>query len=316
MSALTLITLAWVFELLLGYPAWLFDRIGHPVSWLGRLIGQLEKRWNLSTQGSATRRRRGTATVLVVVGCAVAVALLITAVLPDTVIGLCIEALLASTLLASRSLYTHVLAVYRPLQGGNLLGARSALALIVGRDTRALDEAAIARAALESLAENASDGVIAPLFLGVLFGLPGLAAYKAINTLDSMIGHKDDRYIDFGRTAARLDDLANWLPARLSGWLFCLASVRREPFRIMQRDAHRHRSPSAGWPESALAGALRVRLSGPRRYGDRVSNEPWLNAGAVDPLAADLHRGLQHYCRAMAIAGSLLIIYLLALITI
>jgi adenosylcobinamide-phosphate synthase len=180
--------------------------------------------------------------------------------------------------------------------------------MIVGRDPARLDEAGVARAALESLSENASDGVVAPLFWGAVAGLPGIAAYKAINTMDSMIGHRNDRYEDFGKVAARLDDLVNLIPARLTGLAIALVSGRpRAALRVMARDARRHRSPNAGWPEAAMAGALGIRLSGPRVYGDRVADEPWLNCGAPDPAPNDLSRGLALYVRAMVLCGAGLI---------
>ncbi|MCB1376708.1 MAG: cobalamin biosynthesis protein, partial [Rhodobacteraceae bacterium] len=171
--------------------------------------------------------------------------------------------------------------VARRLAENDLVQARQEVAKIVGRKTNALDMQGVSRAALESLAENASDGVVAPLFWGVLFGLPGIAGYKAINTLDSMIGHRTPRHAEFGRVAARLDDLANWLPARLTAGLFALACGRPgQVARILAADARRHRSPNAGWPEAAMAGAVGVRLSGPRIYGAVVAEEPWLNGGA------------------------------------
>jgi adenosylcobinamide-phosphate synthase len=179
--------------------------------------------------------------------------------------------------------------------------------MIVGRDPARLDAAGLARAALESLAENASDGVVAPLFWGALLGLPGIAAYKAINTLDSMIGHRSPRHAAFGRVAARLDDAANLVPARLTGLLIALASGRpRAGLRVMARDARHHRSPNAGWPEAAMAGALGVRLSGPRIYAESVADEPLLNAGARDPAPGDVRRGLAVYLRATALAAAAL----------
>ncbi|MBD3787025.1 MAG: cobalamin biosynthesis protein, partial [Sphingomonadales bacterium] len=156
----------------------------------------------------------------------------------------------------------------------------------------------------ESLSENASDGIVAPLFWGAVAGLPGIAAYKAINTLDSMIGHRNTRYEDFGKASARLDDLVNLIPARLTGLAIAAVGGRRAALRVLWRDARRHRSPNAGWPEAAMAGALGVRLSGPRIYGDRVADEPWLNAGARDPGPADLARGLRIYAQAMALCGA------------
>ena len=180
--------------------------------------------------------------------------------------------------------------------------------MIVGRDVTQADPAALSRASLESLAENTSDGVIAPLFWLAVAGLPGIAAYKAINTLDSMIGHRNARYEAFGKVAARLDDLANLIPARLTAILFALAagSRARIAWHCAWRDASQHRSPNAGWPEAAMAGGLGVRLSGPRQYGDRVANEPWLNAGVPDPGPKDIQRGLAIYHRMLALAAALL----------
>jgi adenosylcobinamide-phosphate synthase len=217
--------------------------------------------------------------------------------------------ILAWPLVALRSLHDHVAAVANPLLGGDIAAARDAVSRIVGRDPAALDEAGIARAAIESLAENASDGIVAPVFWGALFGLPGILGYKAINTLDSMIGHRSERHEAFGWAAARIDDVANFIPARLTGFLFVLLAPRRsEALSCMKRDARRHRSPNAGWPEAAMAGALGVRLSGPRLYHGSATDEPWLNEGARDPLAADIVEGLTVYRRAMLLLAGVLAI--------
>jgi adenosylcobinamide-phosphate synthase len=179
--------------------------------------------------------------------------------------------------------------------------------MIVGRDPAQLDEAGIARAAIESLAENTSDGVVAPLFWGALLGLPGIAGYKAINTLDSMIGHHSERYEAFGWAAARIDDIVNLVPARLTGLLFALTGPQpRNALLCMIRDARRHRSPNAGWPEAAMAGALGVRLCGPRSYHGELAEEPWLNDSAHDPVAVDVSRALDAYVRAMLTIAAVL----------
>ncbi|ARE39605.1 Adenosylcobinamide-phosphate synthase [Rhodovulum sp. P5] len=288
-----------------GWPNTLYRRIGHPVTWIGALIDRLERRWNRPDLDDDTRRRRGAVTVALTVAAAVLPALAISALLPGGVLGMVLTGLLAAPLVATRSLRDHVAWVAAPLAAGDLPGARRAVSMIVGRDPAQLDDAGLARAALESLAENASDGVVAPVFWGVVFGLPGIAGYKAINTLDSMIGHRNDRHLHFGRVAARLDDVANLIPARLTGFLFCAVSGRPlHAVAVMRRDARAHRSPNAGWPEAAMAGALGVRLSGPRSYCDRVSEEPWLNAGAPDPDARDLNRGLSLYLRAMGMLAA------------
>jgi adenosylcobinamide-phosphate synthase len=217
--------------------------------------------------------------------------------------------ILAMPFVALRSLYEHVAAVARPLRAGDVAAARSAVAMIVGRDPDRLDEAAIARAAIESLAENTSDGVVAPVFWGALFGLPGIIGYKAINTLDSMIGHRTERHEAFGWAAARIDDVANFVPARLTGLLFAAIGGRpRQALACMANDGRKHRSINAGWPEAALAGALDVRLCGPRFYHGELAAEPWLNEGARDCGALDIVRGLRLYIRAMACLVGLLAI--------
>ena len=196
-----------------------------------------------------------------------------------------------------------------PLARGNLGQARAAVSMIVGRDPDRLDNAGVARAALESLAESASDGVVAPLFWGVIFGLPGIAVYKAINTMDSMIGHLSPRHAAFGWAAARTDDLVNLIPARLTGLMIAAVSGRwADSIACMRRDAGKHRSPNAGWPEAALAGALGVRLSGPRVYDTQLTTEPWVNDGAPDPTALDLGRGLDLYLKAMALVAGVMLL--------
>jgi adenosylcobinamide-phosphate synthase len=229
------------------------------------------------------------------------------ALLPGGAPGVILTGILAWPLVAARSLHQHVAGVALPLARRDMPAARVAVSRIVGRDPARLDEAGVARAALESLAENASDGVVAPLFWGVLLGLPGIAAYKALNTLDSMIGHRTSRHKAFGWASARLDDVANLAPARLTALLLALVSERRgDALATIRRDARRHRSPNAGWPEAAMAGALDVRLSGPRTYADRVAEEPWVNADAPDPGPEDLQRGLALYRRAMFVLAAAL----------
>ncbi len=296
MSFAAAMLLAMAIDALVGWPDALYRRIGHPVTWLGALIGGLERALN---RGPG-RRLRGVAVALLVIGVAGGLAALLARVLPGGWPGVVLTGVLAWPLVAIRSMHDHVAAVARPLAAGDLPGARAAVAMIVGRDPARLDEAGVARAAVESLAENTSDGIVAPLFWGVVAGLPGIAAYKAINTLDSMIGHRIERYEQFGWASARIDDGVNLIPARLTGGLFALVSGRfGAAVGAMRADARRHRSPNAGWPEAAMAGALGIRLSGPRVYGDRVAAEPWVNGAAPDPGPGDLARGLRLYRRAM-----------------
>ena len=300
---------AMVVDALLGWPSWLFARIGHPVTWLGRLIGAIDATWNRASDPPALRRAAGIAGALLVIAFSVVVGWVLQVLLSSGWIQIALVGILAWPLVALRSLHDHVVAVASPLRAGDIAAAREAVSRIVGRDPSALDEAGIARAAIESLAENASDGIVAPVFWGALFGLPGILGYKAINTLDSMIGHHNERHEAFGWAAARIDDVANFIPARLTGFLFVLLAPRRsEALSCMTRDARRHRSPNAGWPEAAMAGALGVRLSGPRIYHGSITNEPWLNEGARDPRAADIGEALTVYRRAMLLLGGVLAI--------
>ena len=292
--------LAMVMDALLGWPDRLFARIGHPVTWLGRLIAALDARWNRKTDAPAIRRAAGSAAALLVIALAGGLGWIVQSVMPSGGAGIVLLGILAWPFAAFRSLYDHVAAVRDPLRAGNIEIARKAVSMIVGRDPAQLDEAGIARAAIESLAENASDGVVAPIFWGMLFGLPGIAGYKAINTLDSMIGHRTERHQAFGWAAARIDDVANFIPARLTGSLFALLAGNRrsQAMSVMMKDARHHRSINAGWPEAAMAGTLGVRLCGPRSYDGELADEPWLNAGARDPAAADITRALELYVGA------------------
>ncbi len=288
-------------DMMLGWPDRLHARIGHPVTWLGRAISILEARWNRGSYHA--RLRRGALATGLVVLLAILPAIVVQVLLPTGTFGWLLGGVLAWPLIALRSMHDHVDAVAQPLARGDLEAARGAVAMIVGRDPAMLDGAGIARAGIESLAENTSDGIVAPVFWGLVLGLPGIVAYKAINTLDSMIGYRNQRFEAFGKVAARLDDVVNIIPARLTGVLFALAAPRHaaRACRVMARDARRHRSPNAGWPEAAMAGALGLRLSGPRAYGPRISEEPWVNSGAPDPGPQDLRRALSLYARAMAL---------------
>lgn len=302
-TAAMLMLTAWAVEAVFGWPDWLYRRVRHPVVWFGVLVGALERLLNRQAWPHWSRYLLGAVSSLLAITLVAGLALMVAQALSDSWAGFAVQALIASSLLASRSLYQHVASVAVPLLAGDLSAARKAVSLIVGRDPSQLDEAGIARASLESLAENASDGVIAPLFWGAFFGLPGIAAYKAINTLDSIIGHRNERYAAFGGFAARLDDAANIFPARLTGFLIAVASASLKALKIMVRDARKHRSPNAGWPEAAMAGALGVRLSGPRIYGDRRSEEPWLNRAARDPRSTDIRRALRLYILALFVAA-------------
>lgn len=309
MSFAGAMAVAMAVDALVGWPAWLFTRIGHPVTWLARLIDLLDTHWNRPTDVPSARRAVGIAAALLVIALTFALGWLVQMVLPAGWSRLLLLGILAWPFVALRSLHEHVAAVAAPLQAGDVMAARTAVSRIVGRDPNQLDDGGIARAAIESLAENASDGIVAPVFWGALLGLPGIAAYKAVNTLDSMIGHRTERHEDFGWAAARIDDVANFIPARITGLLFALISLRpKRALSCMFSDSRKHRSINAGAPEAAMAGSLGVRLCGPRSYHGDLAHEPWLNAGARDPGASDIVQGLRLYVRAMLLLAAILVI--------
>ncbi|SMX22575.1 adenosylcobinamide-phosphate synthase CbiB [Boseongicola aestuarii] len=290
-----------------GWPDRVFRAVGHPVTWIGRLINHMDANFNLSEDSPDEQRKWGRITLLIVLAAAVLPTALIAAILPGGWLGMLLTGLLAAPLVAPRSMYSHVADVAVPLKEGDLVRARLAVAKIVGRNPDNLDTEGIARASIESLAENTSDGIVAPVFWGVLLGLPGIAAYKAVNTADSMIAHKSERHLHFGRATASLDDIANWFPARLTALLFCIVqpAVLRA-LKVTFADASQHRSPNAGWPEAAMAGALGVRLSGPRSYAEGPSDDPFLNASANDPAPTDIDRALKLFLRAICLLAVLL----------
>lgn len=284
----------------IGWPAALYRRIGHPVGAFAAIIARCEAMWNQPARREAAKRVAGIVTVLVLIGVAGGtgwvLAWLMGRVLGNwSWIGV---ALLAAPGLAQRSLFDHVRAVRDALASGDLEAARSAVAMIVGRDVAALDEAGVARAAIESLAESFCDGIAAPLFWLLLLGLPGIWIYKAINTADSLIGHREPRWRAFGWAAARSDDLLNLIPARIGGALICLVAGRG--WRVMARDARNHASPNAGWTEAAMAGALNLRLAGPLSYDGEMHAKPWIGDGPTEAKADDISRALNLYLRACA----------------
>jgi len=302
----TLAFIALLIEALVGYPEWLVQSIGHPVTWMGRLISFLDDTLNHERLGRASRRAAGIASLLVVIGVAGGVAYVLERGLFWLPLAVVFAALPASTLLAQRSLYAHVEGVAIVLEREGLAAGRKAVSHIVGRDTQAFDEAAVARAAIESLAENFSDGVVAPALWLAIGGLAGAAVYKAINTADSMIGHRTRRHEAFGWAAARLDDLVNLPASRLSALLLIAAAATMsrasaaEAWRAVMRDASHHRSPNAGYPEAALAGALDLALAGPRIYAGAEVDDAIMGRGRRDATAADVRRALALFRRADA----------------
>ena len=286
---------ALVLEAAAGYPDRLHKLIPHPVTWAGHGISFLEQSWNRPCWPFAIRRGLGVITLLLVAGSAALAGLLLDLCLLRNFWLALITVLLATTGLAQRSLYTHVSAVSAALGRNDLEGARRAVSMIVGRDVAALDRCGVAAAALESLAESFCDGVIAPAFWLFAGGLAGLFAYKAVNTADSLIGHREPRWRAFGWASARTDDLLNLIPARLAGALLALSAG--SGWRVMWRDAGKHASPNAGWPEAAMAGGLNIQLGGPVAYDGAPYPRPWFGHGAR-PDEAALRRGLGVYRRA------------------
>lgn len=293
----------------IGWPAPLYRRIGHPVGLIALLITFCERHWNAPRYGEAWRRLSGIVMLALLLAMTIGTSILLIE-LVRSLLGRWAWAavgLLAAPGLAQRSLHAHVRPVAAALRSGDLLAARRAVSRIVGRDTEQLESAGVSRAAIESLAESFCDGVVAPLFWLLVAGLPGIWTYKAINTADSLVGHREKRWRAFGWAAARTDDLANFVPARIAGMLLCL--MGGGGWRIMWRDAHRHASPNAGWPEAAMAGTLRLRLAGPVSYEGVAYAKPWIGDGCRQPNAADIDRALAIYRRACVllwlIAGGL-----------
>ena len=276
-----------------------FRYLPHPVAVMGAGVGWFDRRLNREKRSWRARAVRGAVAALVMVGLSALAGWGMAALARALPYGWLLELLAVTVLLAQRSLFVHVHAVARGLVREGADGGRAAVRHIVGRDTASLDGHGVARAAIESLAENFADGVVAPVFWYALLGLPGLVAYKCVNTMDSMIGHRTERHAAFGATAARLDDAVNAIPARLAGVLIAAAAafapaVRpARAFKVMLRDAGKHRSFNAGWPEAAMAGALGVALAGPRRYGGEAVADPWIG-DEFDARAGvwDIHRAL------------------------
>jgi adenosylcobinamide-phosphate synthase len=294
---------ALVLEAMVGYPAWLQRRLPHPVVAVGAALDGLERIWNRPIWSAEVRKVLGVCALAALVGAAIVIGGGLDGLLRAQVWGFPIWVMIATVGLAQKSLYQHVTAVERPLAASDLGSARAAVAQIVGRDVDRLDTSGVSTAALESLAESLSDGIVAPAFWLLVGGLAGLFAYKVVNTADSMIGHMEPRYRAFGWAAARTDDLMNLIPARLVGLLIVLAGAGG--WGVMVRDAPRHASPNAGWPEAAMAGALGLQLGGPAVYDGATLERPTFGVGrAAAPV--DVARGLAIYRRACALLWSLL----------
>jgi len=305
-ASLLLAAAALTCEALFGYPQALYRAIGHPVTWIGALIRRLDGAINREGDSFLVRKLCGCLALVLLLAITGGVALALQGLLAGW-IGFALLALLAASLPAQRSLDEHVAEVAQALETQGLDAGRRAVSMIVGRNTAVLDEAGVARAAIESLAENFSDGVVAPLFWTAVGGLPGGVLYKAANTADSMIGHRTKRHEAFGWAAARFDDLINLPASRLTAlFLLVAASLTpslsaREAWRAIWRDAGLHRSPNAGWPEAAMAGALGLKLAGPRVYGTELTQDAFMGSGRAQATAADIRRALHLYRRALMV---------------
>lgn len=315
---LAVLAIGMAIEAVIAYPNPLYAAIGHPVSWLGLLISALERGLNRTELPFARRRILGFVALGAVLVVVVSLGFALEAVIASMPFGGLIGVLATFALIAAGSLDQHVRAVAKALEADGLAGGRRAVSMIVGRDPDQLDEAGVSRAAIESLAENTSDGVTAPIFWFLVAGLPGLFAYKAINTLDSMIGHKSERYLAFGFASAKLDDLVNLPASRLTALAFCLAALvlpgasARAGARAVFRDARHHKSPNAGWPEAAMAGALGFKLAGPRVYHGVLVEDHYMGDGRADLTAADIRHALGLY--RVAMVGALVLVATFAVV--
>ncbi len=304
LDPLLLLVIALILDALLGGVPLVFRVLPHPVMVVGRAVEAAEVKLNRPRRPEAVRRARGLLLVVTMVAAAAAVGTAVTWLTFNVRNAWVLELILVAALVAQRSLYMHVRAVATALAKGGLAAGRQAVAHIVGRDPTRLDAHGVARAAIESCAENFSDGVVAPVFWYLVAGLPGLLVYKTVNTLDSMIGHRDERYRAFGAAAARLDDVLNLIPARVSGVLLALAGAFvpgagvGAALRVMLRDHGHHASPNAGWPEAAAAGALGLALGGPRHYAGGGVNEAWMGDGTARASVDDVTRMLSLYAVA------------------
>jgi adenosylcobinamide-phosphate synthase len=311
-------------EIQVGYPAWLFRAIGHPVTWFGRLISCLDRTLNRAADCDRRRRLCGVAALLVLVLVPAALAFGVEAIVWHTPLGFLVTALLGSSLLSQKSLAEHVKTVADALDDGGLAAGREAVSMIVGRDPENLDEAGVSRAAIESLAENFSDGIVAPAFWLGVGGLAGGVAYKAANTADSMIGHRTPRHEAFGWAAARFDDFINLPASRLTALLIVIGTVfvegasAKDAWRAVWRDAKKHRSPNAGWPEAAMAGALGLALAGPRVYDGVLVDDVFMGEGGRREVTSnDIRRALKLYWAAdlllVALFGALSLVIIVSL---
>ncbi|MES0868032.1 adenosylcobinamide-phosphate synthase CbiB [Pseudovibrio sp. SCP19] len=314
-DTLWIVLLAILLDAVIGDPNWLWSRLPHPVTLFGKQISQLESWYNKTSFSAKRRKTNGVITLLSLIATAGIVGTLLQTTLEGSVLGNILLALIGMTLIAQKSLYEHVARVRDALRYSGLTEAREQVSMIVGRNPEYLDEAGVSRAAIESCSENFSDGVVAPIFWFAVLGLPGLLIYKAVNTADSMIGHKNETYEDFGWASARFDDLINLPASRLSGLLIVLSAfisgrAYKAAFTTIIREAKNHRSPNAGWPEAAMAGALGIALAGPRQYTEYRVEDPFMNASGRKAADAD---DIDGSLKLMGISCALLVLLIAAI---
>ena len=311
--------LALLIDRSIGDPDWIWRKVPHPVAAFGAGIKWFETRYNRKSMSSRRRKWYGISALLILLLATFIIGLVIHLLLLELgIAGIIIEALFASTLLAQKSLVDHVGKVEKAFKQGSLIEARNAVSLIVGRETKNLDESAVCRAAIESLAENSSDGVVAPVFWYLILGLPGLFCYKLVNTADSMIGYKNERFKDFGWASARLDDVVNFIPARLTAFiviltcrLFINRNAAEKALEVVKKDARHHHSPNAGFPECAFAGALDVKLLGPRIYSGKAVDEPFQNGSGKMAGPADIYCAIRLFKRSMDVLFFIILVLFL-----
>ncbi|WP_108820284.1 adenosylcobinamide-phosphate synthase CbiB [Pseudovibrio sp. Alg231-02] len=317
-NTLWIVLLAICLDAVIGDPDWLWSRLPHPVTLIGKLISYMDHTYNKPEYQRSARKTNGILTLALLISSAGFAGLVLQYLLDFLPFGSILVALIGMTLIAQKSLYQHVARVRDALRNSGLTEARKQVSMIVGRNPEYLDEAGVSRAAIESCSENFSDGVVAPIFWFAVLGLPGLFIYKAVNTADSMIGHKNEAYEDFGWASARFDDLINLPASRLSGLLIVLAALisgraYKTALSTIHREAKNHRSPNAGWPEAAMAGALGVALAGPRQYAEYRVEDPFMNAKGRKIADAD---DIDGALKLMAISSALLALLIAAILVI
>jgi len=301
MENILLLLLVGIFlEICLGWPNILLKNIGHPVIWIGSLINLFDIKLNKKAYTYQTRKIFGFVTLIFTTLATVFFFKIIANILQNLFFVEFIYIILIWSLMCSRSLYNHIIQIANDLEKNDVIKAKKSLSKVVGRDTTNLRKKGIIRASLESLSESTSDGIVAPIFWYFLFGIYGLIIFKTINTLDSMIGYKSKKYLAYGYASAKIDDILNIIPSRLTGLIFVILSSKpKNTFKIMTKNASKSNSPNAGWPESAFAGALSIRLGGPKTYSGISNKNKWLNGECNNPTINDFHEGIKLYLKSV-----------------